>query len=423
MTPRETPKKPRRGTSPAVLYLTLTLAACAGCGESESTPSDADAAQPTPDAAPPTPDAAQPTPDAANQPPMPDAANQPPRPDAAIEPPMPDAAIQPPLPDAFAADARVLPDAAIEPPTPDAAIEPPVPDAAIQPPMPDAAVEPPVPDAFVPPPDPVPDPGLPPTPALVDAVAGVTCVVVDAVPWPAEPSAWNADCSLAGLYFWSYPPEWPAPLVPPGGIFRSVREQDHDGFGGVTTTWTEWRWDAAGELFRVAGVTEFIDQADPSATRTHGVDTTLCRIDATGRVDLSGFETGIAHVDPDTRRLVLDQGFQSAAARGYDAAGNVVRELSLDVDGPDALNPDTMLPVQADGPWPARDYHRGPGGRIEWVVDRLCRQDFPPVGLARTCDDVSFTHYVYDGRGALVGAEHGTPLGVDGRELVGGPCP
>ncbi len=59
MTPRETPKKPRRGTSPAGLYLTLTLAACAGCGESESTPSDADAAQPTPDAAPPTPDAAQ----------------------------------------------------------------------------------------------------------------------------------------------------------------------------------------------------------------------------------------------------------------------------------------------------------------------------------------------------------------------------
>ena len=51
MTPRETPKKPRRGTSPAGLYLTLTLAACAGCGESESTPSDADAAQPTPDAA------------------------------------------------------------------------------------------------------------------------------------------------------------------------------------------------------------------------------------------------------------------------------------------------------------------------------------------------------------------------------------
>jgi len=51
MTPRETPKKPRRGTSPAVLYLTLTLAACAGCGESESTPSDADAAQPRPDAA------------------------------------------------------------------------------------------------------------------------------------------------------------------------------------------------------------------------------------------------------------------------------------------------------------------------------------------------------------------------------------
>jgi formylglycine-generating enzyme required for sulfatase activity len=41
------------------LYLTLTLAACAGCGESESTPSDADAAQPTPDAAQPTPDAAQ----------------------------------------------------------------------------------------------------------------------------------------------------------------------------------------------------------------------------------------------------------------------------------------------------------------------------------------------------------------------------
>jgi formylglycine-generating enzyme required for sulfatase activity len=41
------------------LYLTLTLAACAGCGESESTPSDTDAAQPTPDAAPPAPDAAQ----------------------------------------------------------------------------------------------------------------------------------------------------------------------------------------------------------------------------------------------------------------------------------------------------------------------------------------------------------------------------
>jgi formylglycine-generating enzyme required for sulfatase activity len=41
------------------LYLTLTLAACAGCGESESTPSDTDAAQPTPDAAQATPDAAQ----------------------------------------------------------------------------------------------------------------------------------------------------------------------------------------------------------------------------------------------------------------------------------------------------------------------------------------------------------------------------
>ena len=68
MTPRETPKKPRRGTSPAGLYLTLTLAACAGCGESESTPSDADAAQPTPDAVQPTPDAAQPTPDAAQTP-------------------------------------------------------------------------------------------------------------------------------------------------------------------------------------------------------------------------------------------------------------------------------------------------------------------------------------------------------------------
>jgi formylglycine-generating enzyme required for sulfatase activity len=79
------------------LYLTLTLAACAGCGESESTPSDADAAQPTPDAAQPTPDAAQPTPDAA-QPtpdaaqPTPDAAQ--PRPDAAQ--PTPDAA-QPPI--------------------------------------------------------------------------------------------------------------------------------------------------------------------------------------------------------------------------------------------------------------------------------------------------------------------------------------
>jgi formylglycine-generating enzyme required for sulfatase activity len=41
------------------LYLTLTLAACVGCGDSESAPSDADAAQPTPDAAQPTPDAAQ----------------------------------------------------------------------------------------------------------------------------------------------------------------------------------------------------------------------------------------------------------------------------------------------------------------------------------------------------------------------------
>ena len=51
MTPRETPKKPRRGTSPAGLYLTLTLAACVGCGDSESAPSDADAAPPTPDAA------------------------------------------------------------------------------------------------------------------------------------------------------------------------------------------------------------------------------------------------------------------------------------------------------------------------------------------------------------------------------------
>jgi formylglycine-generating enzyme required for sulfatase activity len=68
MTPRETPMRPRRGTSPVGLYLTLTLAACAGCGESESTPSDADAAQPTPDAARPTPDAAQPTPDAAQPP-------------------------------------------------------------------------------------------------------------------------------------------------------------------------------------------------------------------------------------------------------------------------------------------------------------------------------------------------------------------
>jgi formylglycine-generating enzyme required for sulfatase activity len=74
------------------LYLTLTLAACAGCGESESTPSDADAAQPTPDAAQPTPDAAQPTPDAAQ--PTPDAAQ--PTPDAAQ--PTPDAA--PPTPDA-----------------------------------------------------------------------------------------------------------------------------------------------------------------------------------------------------------------------------------------------------------------------------------------------------------------------------------
>jgi formylglycine-generating enzyme required for sulfatase activity len=103
MTPRKTPKKPRRGTSPAGLYLTLTLAACAGCGESESTPSDADAAQPTPDAAQPTPDAAQPTPDAAQ--PAPDAAQ--PAPDAAQ--PTPDAAQ--PTPDA----AQPTPDAAQPP--------------------------------------------------------------------------------------------------------------------------------------------------------------------------------------------------------------------------------------------------------------------------------------------------------------------
>jgi formylglycine-generating enzyme required for sulfatase activity len=107
------------------LYLTLTLAACAGCGESESTPSDADAAQPTPDGAQATPDAAQPTPDAANQPPRPDAAR-----------PTPDAA--PPTPDA----AQPIPDAAQ--PTPDAAQ--PIPDAAQ--PTPDAA-QPPIPGGYV----------------------------------------------------------------------------------------------------------------------------------------------------------------------------------------------------------------------------------------------------------------------------------
>jgi formylglycine-generating enzyme required for sulfatase activity len=105
------------------LYLTLTLAACAGCGESESTPSDADAAQPAPDAAQPTPDAAQPTPDAAQ--PTPDAAQ--PTPDAAQA--TPDAAQ--PTPDA----AQPTPDAAQ--PTPDAAQ--PTPDAA-QPPIPEGYV-------------------------------------------------------------------------------------------------------------------------------------------------------------------------------------------------------------------------------------------------------------------------------------------
>jgi len=43
--------RPRRRLRPANGYLALTIAASVGCGERESTPSDADAAQPTPDAA------------------------------------------------------------------------------------------------------------------------------------------------------------------------------------------------------------------------------------------------------------------------------------------------------------------------------------------------------------------------------------
>jgi len=139
-------------------------------------------------------------------------------------------------------------------------------------------------------------------------------------------------------------------------------------------------------------------------------------------MNLSGGGWGFAQWDSFARRYVLDFGNHDTVSRVFDAAGNVVREMAFELRGPGVLDPWNLLPI-VDGPWPTRDFHRGLGGRIEWVVDRLCRQDFPPVGIALTCDVVAFAHFDYGPRGELTGAEYGTASGVNRRQLVGGPCP
>jgi len=366
-------------------------------------------AEVVPDATAVLPDAAAVLPDAAAV--MPDAETA--LPDATAVLPDAEAA----LPDATA----VLPDA--EAVMPDAVG---LPDAAVpEPPPPASEPEPPPPASEPPPPAPIPDPGLPPPPELVNDPAGVVCEVVDAVALPVQPQVWlYDDCTDDPLQEWGYPEEWPPPLVPPTGIHRSEPydiERD-EVFGPLITGSFEWRWDSTGALFFIGSFTDWIDLSDPRSGREHEVEVNICRYDAMGRMNLSGGGWGFAQWDSFARRYVLDFGNHDTVSRVFDAAGNVVREMAFELRGPGVLDPWNLLPI-VDGPWPTRDFHRGLGGRIEWVVDRLCRQDFPPVGIALTCDVVAFAHFDYGPRGELTGAEYGTASGVNRRQLVGGPCP
>jgi|GEM_PF-3299101 len=330
------------------------------------------------------------------------------------------------LPDATAVlpDAVVLPDAAAV--LPDAAAV--LPDAAVpEPPPPASEPEPPPPasEPEPPPPAAIPDPGLPPTPALEDNPADFICVVVDEATQPAQPTPWALDgCDDDPIMPWYYPQEWPPPLAPPGRVHRSdTIEVDRSEFGSLTTEMTEWRWDDPGALFYIGVYLDWIDLSDPRSQRTHDLSTTLCREDARGWKNLSGYGLGFAEWDSFQRRFVLLYGSQYAFARMHDDGRNVVREMDLTVIDTAGLDPRSLLPIAGDHPWPTRDYHRGMGGRIEWIVDRVCRQSFPPIGITLNCDDVSFTHFLYEPGGALVGAEFGTPSGVHRRERVGEPCP
>ena len=254
-----------------------------------------------------------------------------------------------------------------------------------------------------------------PDAALDAGPSGVVCEVVAAIAPPIEPTPWSADLCLFGDPGLTPPDEWPPPSVPPGNQFTSPPQvEDVSGFGDLLTTWWEWNWDPLGALYREARLERLAAADGPDSLV---VNATLCRINAAGVPDLSGYQT--SHTERIGLRWVPVWVDQSVAARIYDDLGRVVREMNLDTP----MN-ERAMPIAHAGPWPTTDYVRDADGRIETILERSCRQEFPPTGAPTAdCDDLSFTRYIYGADGRVIALETGTPAGTERRQIVGGPCP